>query len=173
MEEAETTDATLELLTRLRADYPWVGVALQADLVRTESDCRELAVPGSRVRLCKGAYRPPFGAFESRQEIDLSFVRCLKVLLAGSGYPMIATHDPTMIEIARSLIVRNGRSPETYEFQMLRGIRPDEQMTLVGAGRTVRVYVPYGPDWRPWVMRRLIERPANLALFARSMLAGG
>ncbi len=98
-------------------------------------------------------------------------MRCLKVLLAGDGYPMIATHDPRMIEIAGSLASRYGRAPGTYEFQMLYGIRPEEQRRLAAAGETVRVYVPYGEEWYGYLMRRLAERPQNLTFFLRSLVS--
>src|SRR3954452_9220799 len=147
MEDHTTTDATLATLRELRKDFPETGAVLQAYLHRTEADCRVLAYEGSRVRLCKGAYDEPAEvAFQSRLEVDKSYVRCLKVLLAGQGYPMIATHDPRMIQIASSLASRNGRGAGSYEFQMLYGIRPAEQRRLAAAGETVRVYVPYGTE---------------------------
>ena len=110
MEDHTTTDSTLATLRELRKDFPETGAVLQAYLHRTEADCRALAYEGSRVRLCKGAYDEPAEvAFQGRLEVDKSYVRCLKVLLAGQGYPMIATHDPRMIKIASSLASRNGR----------------------------------------------------------------
>lgn len=172
MEDHTTTDSTLAILRELRKDFPETGAVLQAMLRRTEADCRALAYEGSRVRLCKGAYMEPEGvAFQDRVEIDKSYVRCLKVLLAGQGYPMIATHDPRMIQIASSLASRFGRRPGTYEFQMLYGIRPDEHKRLAAAGETVRIYVPYGTEWYGYLMRRLAERPQNLAFFARSLVS--
>jgi len=170
MEDHTTTDSTLEILTRLRADYPNTGAVLQAYLRRTESDCRELAGPGSRVRLCKGAYREPETvAYANRLDIDKSYVRCLNILMSGEGYPMIATHDPRLIAIAEDRAKWFDRGPETFEFQMLYGVRPDEQLRLVGAGYTMRVYVPYGTQWYGYLMRRLAERPANVAFFARAL----
>ena len=172
MEDHATTDATLATLRELRKDFPETGAVLQAYLHRTEADCRALAYEGSRVRLCKGAYDEPAEvAFQSRLEVDKSYVRCLKVLLAGQGYPMIATHDPRMIRIASSLASRNGRAAGSYEFQMLFGIRPEEQRRLVAAGETVRVYVPYGTEWYGYLMRRLAERPQNLTFFVRSLVS--
>jgi proline dehydrogenase len=172
MEDHTTTDATLATLRELRKDFPETGAVLQAYLHRTESDCRALAYEGSRVRLCKGAYDEPDSvAFTTRLEVDKSYVRCLKVLLAGQGYPMIATHDPRMIRIASSLASRHGRDAGSYEFQMLYGIRPDEQRRLARAGETVRVYVPYGTEWYGYLMRRLAERPANLTFFLRSLIS--
>ncbi len=172
MEDHTTTDSTLATLRELRKDFPETGAVLQAMLRRTEADCRMLAYEGSRVRLCKGAYMEPEDvAFQDKVDIDKSYVRCLKVLLAGQGYPMIATHDPRMIQIASSLASRFGRRPGTYEFQMLYGIRPEEQKRLAAAGETVRVYIPYGTEWYGYLMRRLAEKPQNLAFFARSLVS--
>jgi proline dehydrogenase len=172
MEDHTTTDSTLSILRELRKDFPETGAVLQAMLHRTEADCRALAYEGSRVRLCKGAYMEPADvAFQERVEVDKSYVRCLKVLLGGQGYPMIATHDPRMVQIASSLASRFGRRPGTYEFQMLYGIRPEEQKRLAAAGETVRVYIPYGTEWYGYLMRRLAEKPQNLAFFARSLVS--
>jgi proline dehydrogenase len=172
MEDHTTTDSTLAILRELRKDFPETGAVLQAYLHRTEADCRTLAYEGSRVRLCKGAYKEPETvAFQDRLDVDKSYVRCLKVLLAGQGYPMIATHDPRMVEIASSLASRYGRAQGTYEFQMLYGIRPDEQQRLAASGETVRVYIPYGTEWYGYLMRRLAERPQNLSFFAKSLIS--
>jgi proline dehydrogenase len=172
MEEHTSTDSTLAILRDLRKDFPETGAVVQAYLRRTEADCRALAYEGSRVRLCKGAYNEPEGvAFQDRVEVDKSYVRCLKVLLSGQGYPMIATHDPRMIEIASSLASRYGRPQGSYEFQMLYGIRPGEQRRLAGSGETVRVYLPYGQEWYGYLMRRLAERPQNLSFFLKSLIS--
>ncbi len=172
MEDHTTTDRTLSVLRELRKDFPETGAVLQAALHRTEADCRALAHEGSRVRLCKGAYLEPEAvAFQDRIEIDKSYVRCLKVLLAGQGYPMIATHDPRMVDIASSLASRYGRAQGTYEFQMLYGIRPTEQQRLADTGETMRVYIPYGTEWYGYLMRRLAEKPSNLSFFARSLVS--
>ncbi|HEU4811316.1 MAG TPA: proline dehydrogenase family protein [Nocardioides sp.] len=172
MEDHTTTDSTLAILRELRKDFPETGAVLQAYLHRTEADCRALAYEGSRVRLCKGAYKEPESvAFQDRLEVDRSYVRCLKVLLAGQGYPMIATHDPRMVEIASSLASRYGRAQGSYEFQMLYGIRPDEQKRLSASGETMRVYIPYGQEWYGYLMRRLAERPQNLSFFAKSLIS--
>jgi proline dehydrogenase len=169
MEDHTTTDSTLGIVRDLRMDHPWVGAVLQAQLRRTEADCRELAGPGSRVRLCKGAYAEPASvAHTDRAEVDRSFVRCLKILMAGEGLPMVATHDPVLLDIARHL----GRGRD-YEIQMLHGVRPRAQTELAAAGETVRVYLPYGTEWYGYFVRRLAERPANLAFFARSLLTRG
>ncbi len=172
MEDHTTTDSTLRILHDLRKDFPETGAVLQAYLHRTEADCRALAHEGSRVRLCKGAYNEPDEvAFQDRVEVDRSYVRCLKVLLGGQGYPMIATHDPRMVEIASSLASRYGRAQGTYEFQMLYGIRPEEQKRLAASGETVRVYLPYGEEWYGYLMRRLAERPQNLSFFLKSLIS--
>jgi proline dehydrogenase len=172
MEDHTTTDSTLAILHDLRKDFPETGAVLQAYLRRTEADCRALAHEGSRVRLCKGAYNEPESvAFQDRIDVDRSYVRCLKVLLAGQGYPMIATHDPRMVEIASSLASRYGRAQGTYEFQMLYGVRPEEQRRLAASGETVRVYLPYGEEWYGYLMRRLAERPQNLTFFLRSLVS--
>jgi proline dehydrogenase len=174
MEDHTTTDSTLGVLADLRVDFPWVGAVLQAYLRRTEQDCRDLASAGSRVRLCKGAYSEPAAvAFQDKHEVDRSYVRCLKVLMHGSGYPMVASHDPRMIAIATKLASLAGRDANSYEFQMLYGIRPEEQKRIVADGQRLRVYVPYGDEWYGYFMRRLAERPANVAFFLRSLITRG
>jgi proline dehydrogenase len=172
MEDHTTTDSTLGILRELRKDFPETGAVVQAYLHRTEADCRDLAYEGSRVRLCKGAYaEPETVAFQDKHDVDKSYVRCLKVLMAGQGYPMVATHDPRMIDIAGALATRNGRAQGTYEYQMLYGIRPDEQRRLAEAGEKVRVYLPYGQEWYGDLMRRLAERPSNLSFFLHSLVS--
>ncbi len=174
MEDHTTTDSTLAIMRELRLDYPSIGAVVQAYLRRTESDCRDLAYEGSRVRLCKGAYKEPESvAFQDKVEVNKSYVRCMRVLMEGDGYPMIASHDPKLIEIAGALASRNQRAQDSYEYQMLFGIRPDEQKRLAAAEDKVRVYVPYGDQWYGYLMRRLAERPANLAFFARSVMTKG
>jgi proline dehydrogenase len=170
MEESQTVDSTLAVLAELRREHPDTGAVLQAMLHRTEDDARTLAVPGSRVRLVKGAYREPAAvAFQDKAEVDAAYGRCLEVLLRGGGYPMAGTHDPAMINRVLDLVAETGRAPDSYEFQLLYGIRPEEQARLAAAGHTVRAYVPYGADWYGYFMRRLAERPANLQFFLRSL----
>ena len=172
MEDHTTTDSTLSILRELRKDFPETGAVLQAYLHRTEADCRDLAYEGSRVRLCKGAYAEPESvAYQDKHEVDKAYVRALKILMAGQGYPMVATHDPRMVDIAGALATRNGRAQGSYEYQMLFGIRPDEQQRLAEAGEKVRVYVPYGQEWYGYLMRRLAERPSNLTFFLRSLIS--
>jgi proline dehydrogenase len=170
MEDHSTTDSTLEILARLRKDHPSTGAVLQAYLRRTEADCRELAVAGSRVRLCKGAYSEPESvAYQSNLDVDKSYVRCMNILMSGKGYPMLATHDPRLVAIGEDRAKWFDRSPDEFEFQMLYGVRPEEQRRLAADGCTMRVYVPYGTQWYGYLMRRLAERPANVAFFARAL----
>ncbi|PRX44555.1 L-proline dehydrogenase [Prauserella shujinwangii] len=173
MEDHTTTDSTLSIVRDLRLDFPGTGAVLQAYLRRTEADCADLAGPGSRVRLCKGAYDEPASvAFRDKSEVDRSYVRCLRVLLGGQGHPMIATHDDRLLAIAEDLAARAGRTAGDHEFQMLYGVRPDLQRRIAARGHRMRVYVPYGTEWYPYFMRRLGERPANLAFFARALGSG-
>ncbi|MGX7728911.1 proline dehydrogenase family protein [Rhodococcus sp. 2H158] len=171
-EDHTTTDATLSIVRRLREDFPWVGAVLQAYLRRTEADCRDLSGPGSRVRLCKGAYREPASvAYQDSAEVDASYLRCLRVLMAGQGYPMVASHDPAIVAAAGPLAAEYARGPDGFEHQMLYGIRDLEQRRLAGAGLRMRVYVPYGAQWYGYLMRRLAERPSNLRFFLRSVVS--
>ncbi len=174
MEDHTTTDSTLDALAELRKDFPTTGAVVQAYLRRTEADCRELSGAGSRVRLCKGAYSEPESvAYQARLDVDKSYVRCINTLMAGDGYPMLATHDPRLIAIAEERAKWFDRTPDSFEFQMLYGIRPDEQKRLAAEGYTVRVYVPYGTEWYGYLMRRMAERPANLNVFLRSLRTRG
>lgn len=171
MEDHTTVDSTLAILAELRRRHPATGAVLQSYLFRTEEDARNLAVAGSRVRLVKGAYKEPATvAHQDKAEVDRAYVRCLKILMAGEGYPMIGSHDPRLISIAQELAQRHGRKQGSYEFQMLYGIRTAEQRRLADEGERMRIYVPYGADWYGYFMRRLAERPANLAFFLRSFL---
>ena len=170
MEDHPTIDSTLRVLHTLREEQPDVGVAIQAMLHRTTHDLESLVGPGSRVRLVKGAYNEPASvAHQDPAEVDLAYVRAIRQLMAGEGYPMIGSHDPRLVEIAGELAAEHGRKAGDYEYQMLFGIRPDEQRRLVREGHTVRVYVPYGEDWYGYFTRRLAERPANLLFFLRSL----
>lgn len=174
IEDHTTIDQTLEVLFELRRTHPDVGVAIQAMLLRTPKDLAELIGPGSRVRLVKGAYNEPGTvAFTDPEQIDLAYVRSMKFLMNGHGYPMIGSHDPRMVAIAAKLASDAGRTPDRWEHQMLFGIRPDEQERLVKEGKTVRVYIPYGEDWYGYFTRRLAERPANLLFFLRSVVSKG
>lgn len=174
MEDHTTTDATLALVQELREEFPDTGTVLQAMLHRTPSDAERWAHPGSRIRLCKGAYNEPSSvAHTDKRAIDASYVACLHRLIDGGAHPMVATHDPVLIQAALDLLAEAGRPADSYEFQMLYGIRPAEQQRLADAGHTVRVYVPYGTDWYGYFMRRLAEKPANLALLGRALIGRG
>ena len=171
-EDHTTTDSTLRIVKELRREFPSLATVLQAYLHRTEADCRELAGPGSRIRLCKGAYKEPSEvAFQTADEVDASYLRCLRVLMEGQGYPMVASHDPQMIAAAQTYAAETGRGSDDYEIQMLFGIRDGEQTRLVSDGVHVRTYVPFGNDWYGYFMRRLAERPANLTFFLRSLVS--
>ena len=170
MEDHTVTDSTLEAVSRLREDFPATGAVLQAYLRRTEDDCKSLASAGSRIRLCKGAYKEPESvAYQRKLDVDRSYVRCVNALMAGEGYPMLATHDPRLVEIAIDRSRWFDREPDSFEFQMLFGIRPAEQLRLAAEGYRMRVYVPYGDQWYGYLMRRMAERPANAAVFTRSL----
>jgi proline dehydrogenase len=170
MEDHTRIEATLRLVGEMREDFPDLGCVIQSYLRRSPDDCQALAVTGSRVRLCKGAYSAPDGvALAAKSEVDRNFARCMRILLDGPGYPMLATHDPRLVAIAKSRVATIGREPTSFEYQMLYGIRPDEQAALAAEGAQVRVYVPYGNDWYGYFMRRLAERPANLTFFLRAL----
>ena len=172
MEDHTTTDSTLRLVALIRQDFPSTGAVLQASLHRTEDDCRALGVPGSRVRLCKGAYlEPPSVAWQRPDAIRAAYINCLSTLIAGGALPMAATHDPKLVEATGRLVRDIGGPGFKHEYQMLFGIRPDEQHRLVAAGETVRVYVPFGVQWYGYLMRRMAERPANTALFLRALVS--
>lgn len=169
-EDHTTTDSTLSIVRDLRTDFDWLGTVLQAYLKRCEGDCREFAESGARIRLCKGAYDEPASvAFRERAEVTDSYLRCLRILMAGSGYPMVASHDPEIIDEVPAMVREFGRGIADYEYQMLYGIRDAEQRRLVDSSH-VRVYVPFGTQWYGYFVRRLAERPANLAFFVRALV---
>jgi proline dehydrogenase len=171
-EDHTTTDSTLGIVRELRKEFPTVATVLQAYLYRTEADCRELSGEGSRIRLCKGAYSEPAEvAFQGKDDVDASYLRCLEVLMNGKGYPMVASHDPQMVAAAQAYAAEAGRANSDYEIQMLYGIRDAEQSRLISEGVQVRTYIPFGHDWYGYFMRRLAERPANLTFFLRSLVS--
>ena len=171
-EDHTTLDGMHALVDALREEFPDTGLVLQAMLFRTEADAARYGGPGSRVRLCKGAYAEPDTVAHTRpRAIAEAFQRTLAVLLAGGAYPMIATHDPALVTASLGQLLVAGRAPGTYEFQMLYGVRPEEQVRLASEGHRVRVYVPYGADWYGYYMRRLAEKPANLALLGRALVS--
>ncbi len=170
MEEHTWVDGTLRIVAELRADYPDLGCVIQAQLRRSVADCAALAAPGSRVRLCKGAYDAPDSvAYPARRDVDRSYARAMRVLMNGAGYPMLATHDRRLIQIAAAQAALAARPPDSFEFQMLYGVRPAEQRRLASTGARVRVYLPYGGDWYRYLVRRLAERQANVSFFLRSL----
>ncbi|MUL41871.1 proline dehydrogenase [Streptomonospora sp. PA3] len=175
MEAERYVAPTLRLVAALRADYPWLGCVLQSYLRRTEGDTAAMAAePGSRVRLCKGAYAPDRATgYTERRDVDAAYVRSLRRLMDSEAYPMVATHDPRLIDIATTLARRYGRTYDGFEYQMLYGARPDEQRRLAELGARVRVYVPYGGDWYGYLVRRMAERPANAAFAARAVVRRG
>ena len=173
-EDHTTLDSMFAIHEELRQDFPQTGCVIQAYLFRTEDDARRLAAAGSRVRIVKGAYKEPATvAYQDKAEIDQAYVRILKILMEGDGYPMIGSHDPRLISITQELARRAGRKLDEYEFQMLYGIRSDEHVRLAAEGHRMRVYTAYGTDWYGYFMRRLAEKPANLLFFVRSMITKG
>jgi proline dehydrogenase len=170
-EDHTTLDSMFAIHEELRKGFPQTGCVIQAYLFRTEEDARRLAENGSRVRIVKGAYKEPASvAHQDKAEIDKAYVRVLGTLMAGSGYPMIGSHDPRLIAITQELARRHGRKLDEYEFQMLYGIRSEEHVRLAAEGHRMRVYTAYGTDWYGYFMRRLAEKPANLLFFVRSMI---
>jgi proline dehydrogenase len=172
MEDAPTVDHTIELVEALHQDgHTHVGCAVQTALFRTPDDIDRLNELGASLRLCKGAYAEPADiAHQRREDIDEAYHRCARKLLEGGTYPRFATHDHRLIGAIRREARALGRATDSYEFQMLYGIRPDVQDRLVEIGEHLCVYVPYGVAWYPYFVRRLAERPANLVFFARALL---
>ena len=175
MEASEYTARTLEIGEHMRAaGYDNVGPVIQAYLYRGMADVECLIRDGARVRLCKGAYdEAPNVAFRRKRDTDRNFVRLMEALLDGGNYPAIATHDEEIIAHARRYARRRGIQAERFEFQMLYGVRRDLQEELVADGYNVRVYIPYGVSWYPYLVRRLAERPANLAFVLGSYAGEG
>lgn len=173
-EDHRTTDSTLSIVGKLRVEFDWLGTALQAYLKRTEADCRDFAAAGARIRLCKGAYDEPASvAYRDRDDITASYLRCLHILMAGHGYPMVASHDPAIVNAVAGISDQHRRGADDFEYQMLYGIRDAEQRRLADAGHHVRVYVPFGTQWYGYFVRRLAERPANLTFFLRALAERG
>ncbi|HNP72610.1 MAG TPA: proline dehydrogenase family protein [Kouleothrix sp.] len=171
MEGSGYTQATLDLFEQLYARHQNVGVVIQAYLYRSEADIRALNKLGARVRLCKGAYNEPASvAFAAKADTDKNYVKLMQLLLSEGNYPGIATHDEAMIAATREYARAQGIAPDRFEFQMLYGIRRDLQEQLVREGYRLRVYVPYGEQWYPYMMRRMAERPANLLFVLRGGL---
>jgi proline dehydrogenase len=171
MENSPYTEVTLEIFETLwEQGYRQIGVVLQADLYRTEKDVERITRLGARIRLVKGAYREPKTvAYQKKSDVDAAYARLLQRLLVDGHYPAIATHDPAMLALAQRFATEHHVSPDRFEFQMLYGIRRDLQSALVQAGYRVRVYIPFGRQWFPYFMRRLGERPANIAFVVRGI----
>jgi proline dehydrogenase len=172
MENSPFTAVTLEVFeTMWQLGYRNAGIVLQSCLPRSEADAARMNALGARVRLVKGAYKEPREvAYQAKADVDAAFVRLTRVLLAEGTYPAIATHDPAMIDAARAFAAERSISPDRFEFQMLYGIRRDLQTSLHADGYRLRVYVPFGREWFPYFMRRLGERPANVAFVIRGVL---
>jgi proline dehydrogenase len=180
MEGSDYTERTLEFFRRRLFDRfgAHCGVVIQSMLRRSEQDIEDLVALGARVRLCKGAYlEPPAVAFPDKADVDRNYVRLMERLLVAGNYPGLATHDQAIIAHAREFTRGKGISGDRFEFQMLYGVRRDLQDGLRKAGYRLRVYIPFGTQWYPYLMRRLAERPANIAFMlgniVREAVPGG
>lgn len=171
MEASSYTQQSLDLFKEIYARNPNVGIVIQAYLYRSEDDIRMLNQLGARVRLCKGAYNEPADvAFPQKADTDTNFVKLMQLLLSEGHYPGIATHDENMINQTMAYARRHGISAERFEFQMLYGVRRDLQARIIREGYRLRIYVPYGEEWYPYLMRRMAERPANLMFILSGVL---
>jgi proline dehydrogenase len=176
MEGSPYTQRTLDVVRELHRkpeNRGCVGAVIQSYMRRSESDVAHLLNEGIRIRLCKGAYKePPEIAFQSKAEVDASYVRLMKTLLKSGVYHGLATHDQNIIREAQGFAIREKVARDSFEFQMLYGIRRDLQQSLVREGWRMRVYVPFGSEWYPYLMRRLAERPANLGFVVKNLFRG-
>ncbi len=175
MEASNVTQQTIDIFKRLRAEFGLndVGIVLQSYLRRTYADAQELIKLPARIRICKGAYNEPAEvAFPDKKDVDENYVSVMELLLSSGTYHGIATHDPKMIDATIAFSQREGISKESFEFQMLYGIRRDLQRQLAKDGYKMRVYVPYGKHWYPYFMRRLAERPANIWFVLKNVVKG-
>lgn len=173
MEASGYTQKTLELFeNRLYPEFRGtVGVVLQSYLYRTQEDVERMNTLGARVRICKGAYKEPAAvAFPEKKDVDINYLKCMKELMLDGNYPGIATHDEAIIEAAKGYARENHIKPEQFEFQMLYGVRRDLQEKIVKEGWRMRCYVPFGTQWYPYLMRRLAERPANVAFMTGNII---
>jgi proline dehydrogenase len=171
MESSAYTQRTLDMYRSLRPEFSNFGVVIQSYLYRSAQDVEDLIAEGARVRLCKGAYLEPAEvAYQRKADVDASYVRLMERLLSDGNYPAIATHDPAMIAHAREYVRRRNIPNSAWEFQMLYGVRRDLQERLAAEGYNMRCYIPFGTEWYPYFMRRLAERPANLAFLLRNVL---
>lgn len=172
MESSAHTERTLQVFAELHPEYAdLTGVVIQSYLRRSAKDVEDLIARGARIRLCKGAYSEPAAvAFQQKREIDASYVRLAERLLDHGNYPALATHDEGMIERAIAYVDRKGIPLERFEFQMLYGVRRDLQHALRAKGYNMRVYVPFGSNWYPYLMRRLAEKPGNIGFMVASVV---
>jgi proline dehydrogenase len=173
MESSEYTDITLKLFEdRLYPTYKAnVGVVLQSYLYRTFADVEHMNSLRARVRICKGAYKEPVKvAYPDKKDVDANYIKCMRELTLRGNYPGVATHDPAMINETKRWAREKGITPDRFEFQMLYGVRRDLQEALVREGWRVRCYVPFGTQWYPYLMRRLAERPANVAFITGNVI---
>ena len=171
MEGSLYTQRTIDMVKRVRSRTPSVGTVIQAYLFRSEGDITDLLAYGCRIRLCKGAYRePPEIAYPAKKDTDANYVRLMQQLLANGFYHGVATHDPRMIAATIRFAAAQKIPKQNFEFQMLYGVRTDLQKMLMRDGYRLRIYIPFGRDWFPYFMRRLAERPANLAFFVKNLL---
>jgi proline dehydrogenase len=171
MEAYPYVDRTLDIVEAVKRSYDNVGVCLQSYLYRTRDDLDRLNRAGVPVRLVKGAYQePPEVAYPQKASVDAAYARLLDALVQANPYPMVATHDPALVRLTKTLVARHRRDRDSFEFQMLYGVRRDLQEEVVAEGYRLRVYVPYGTQWFPYFMRRLAERPANLYFFLSNLV---
>lgn len=173
MESSAYTQRTLDFFRQVwDEDYRNTGIVLQSYMRRSEQDTRMANALGARVRLCKGAYQePPDVAFQRKSEVDDHFLALMRMLLSDGNYPGIATHDAAMVRATRDYAARHHIPSSAFEFQMLYGVRRDLQHELLRSGYKLRIYVPFGEAWYPYLMRRLAERPANLLFMVNAVLA--
>lgn len=170
MESSEYTQRTLDVVESLHAQFPRVGVVIQAYLYRSKADIEKLCASEIRVRLCKGAYLEPASvALARKEDVDRNFVALMRILLERGDYPAIATHDEQMIAATKEYAAARKIGRDKFEFQMLYGIRRDLQRQLVAEGYRLRLYVPFGKAWYPYYMRRLAERPANVMFMLKNI----
>ncbi|NOK59330.1 MAG: proline dehydrogenase [Chloroflexi bacterium AL-W] len=171
MEGSSHTQATLDLFKTLFSRHRNVGIVIQSYLYRSEGDIRELNVLGAQVRLCKGAYNEPATvAYPQKADTDHNYIRLMRLLLTEGNYPAIATHDEQIVKETTRFAAQQGIGHDQFEFQMLYGIRRDLQEQLIRNGYRMRVYMPYGSEWYPYLMRRMAERPANMMFILGGML---
>jgi proline dehydrogenase len=175
MEDHTFVESTIQLVERAHAaGLTNVGCAIQAYLHRTPEDVRRLAALGASLRLCKGAYaEPEHLAYQRREEVDRAYLDAARYLLAEGPYPRFATHDHRLVAAIKRHAAELGRDRDSYEFQMLYGVRPEMQQSLIDDGYRLCVYLPFGTQWYPYFTRRLAERPANVLFFLRSLVGGG